>query len=337
MAVEAYALTNGFGLDRLNRIEWPAEELPYGHVRMGIEAMSLNRRDLLLVLGSYAPRLRMPAIPGSDAAGRVLEAGPGVTEFAPGARVVAHMFSDWLAGTPSSDALRGGLGGPLRQGTLRSEIVLPATSLLRIPDHLDFKEAATLPCAALTAWAAVAKFGAARPGRTVLVQGSGGVSIFALQFAKLLGAKVVATSSSTEKLKQLRMLGADDVVNYRAPQWWEAARAHADGGFDLVIDVAGGDSLDKAIRITKPGGMLALIGLLSGNTAAITLPMVVMRQIALQGVTCGSREDFQDMLAAIQAAKLKPVISDVFPFDRVHDALTAMQSGSHFGKIVVTR
>jgi NADPH:quinone reductase-like Zn-dependent oxidoreductase len=333
---KAYALTGGFGLDKLTLVDWPAEALPYGHVRIAIEAVSLNRRDLLLVEGKYAPRLRFPAIPCSDAAGRIAAVGEGATRFKVGDRVVAHMFPDWLAGTPSAQALRASLGGPGRQGTLRTDIVLPEAGVLAIPDHLDTREAATLPCAAITAWSAVAKFGAARPGRTVLIQGTGGVSIFALQFAKLLGATVVATSSSAEKLERLRTLGADTVLNYRDdPQWAEKARALTDDGFDLVIEVVGGDGLDSTIRLTRVGGTIAVIGQLAGNTAQMTLPLVVMRQIALQGVTCGSLEDFRNMLAAMTAAKLKPVISNVVPFSRARDAFSILGSGSHFGKIVV--
>jgi NADPH:quinone reductase-like Zn-dependent oxidoreductase len=336
MTAKAYALSDGFGLDRLTLIDWPDEPLPYGHLRMSIEAVSLNRRDLLLVEGRYAPRLRFPAIPCSDGAGRVAALGPGCHRFKTGDRVVAHMFPDWQAGTPTSEVLRSGLGGPAAQGTLRTEIVLPEDALLAIPGHLDAREAATLPCAGLTAWAAVAKFGGARPGRSVLVQGTGGVSIFALQFAKLLGATVVATSSTPEKLARLSELGADVVLNYRDdPNWTDDARGHTDGGFDLVVEVVGGENLDKVIRILRAGGMMAVIGVLSGNTAQVTLPLVLMRQIALQGVTCGSLEDFRDMLAAISAAKFRPVISHVVPFSRARDAFVAMREAAHFGKIVV--
>jgi NADPH:quinone reductase-like Zn-dependent oxidoreductase len=331
---KAYALEHGFGLDRLILTDWPVQSPPHGHVRIAVEAVSLNRRDLLVVEGLYAPRLRFPAVPCSDAAGRVKELGPGCTRFAAGDRVVALMFPDWLAGTPSSEALRSALGGPVRQGTLCDEMVLPETALLPVPAFLSAREAATLPCAALAAWTAVAKFGAARPGRSVLTQGTGGVSIFALQFAKLLGATVVATSSASDKLERLRALGADAVVDYRAdPHWAEAARRHVGGAFDLVIDVAG--DLDTSIRSVRPGGTVAVVGVLAGNKAEITLPLVVMRQVALQGVTCGSREDFADMLAAITAAELHPVISHAFPFARVHEAFRVMRDGAHFGKIVV--
>ncbi len=333
---KAYALTDSFGLENLELVDWPVESVPYGHVRLAIEAVSLNRRDLLLVEGKYAPRLRFPAVPCSDAAGRIAEVGPGCSRFAVGDRAVAHMFPDWPAGTPRAEALRASLGGPVRQGTLRTDIVLPEASVLPIPGRLDAKEAATLPCAGLTAWAAVAKFGRMRPGQTVLIQGAGGVSIFALQFAKLLGATVVAISSAPERLARLRALGADAVLDYHAdPQWPEKARALSNDGFDLVVEVVGGDGLDTAIRLLRPGGMVALIGQLAGNTARMTLPMVVMRQIALQGVTCGSLEDFRDMLAAIGDAKLNPVISTVIPFARARDAFALMRDGSHVGKIVV--
>jgi NADPH:quinone reductase-like Zn-dependent oxidoreductase len=331
---KAYALANGFGLDALSSVAWPAEAVPAGHVRLAIAAISLNRRDLLLVEGKYAPRLRFPAIPCSDAAGTVTEVGEGCTRWRPGDRVVAHMFPDWLAGTPTAEALRASLGGPVRQGTLRTEIVLPETTLLPIPSGLTLREAATLPCAAITAWSAVTKFARVRPGQSVLVQGTGGVSIFVLQFAKLLGATVVATSSAPEKLVRLTELGADFVVDYaRDENWAETARRHVGGAFDLVVEVVG--DLDTAIRSVRPGGMVAMVGVLAGTKAEVTLPLVVMRQVALQGVTCGSAEDFRDMLAAIGASGLKPAISDVFPFSRVHDAFAAMRDRAHFGKIVV--
>jgi NADPH:quinone reductase-like Zn-dependent oxidoreductase len=330
---KAYALADGFGLDRLRLTDWPAEPLTDGHVRIAIEAVSLNRRDLLLVEGRYAPRLRMPAIPCSDAAGRVIETGPGCTRFAVGDRVVAHMFPDWLSGTPTAEGLRASLGGPVRQGTLRSEIVLPETTLLAVPTYLDAREAATLPCAALTAWSAIARFGAVGPGSSVLVQGTGGVSVFALQFAKQRGATVVATSSHPDKRARLTALGADAVVDYRDPNWGEIAKRHVDGVFDLIVEVAG--EIDTVLRMVRPGGMVALIGVLSGGTARITLPLVVMRQVALQGVTCGTWEDFRDMLAAMTQAELRPVISDAIPFARAHDAFIAMREGRHFGKIVI--
>jgi NADPH:quinone reductase-like Zn-dependent oxidoreductase len=333
---KAYALTDGFGLDKLKLVDWPEEALPHGHVRLAVDAVSLNRRDLLLVEGTYAPRLRFPAIPCSDAAGRIAEVGVGCAGLKLGDRVVAHMFPDWIAGRPTAESLRASFGGPVRQGTLRTDIVLPEAAVLPIPEHLDTREAATLPCAALTAWSALVKFGQARPGRSVLLQGTGGVSIFALQFAKILGAAAVATSSTPEKLARLRELGADAVLDYRHdPEWRDKARALAGEGFDLVLEVSGGASLDGAIRLLRAGGMVALIGVLAGAKAEVTLPLVVMRQIALQGVTVGSLEDFRDMLAAIAAAKLKPLISDVFPFGRAREAFALMREGGHFGKIVI--
>jgi NADPH:quinone reductase-like Zn-dependent oxidoreductase len=244
------------------------------------------------------------------------------------------MFPDWLAGTPTWEALLGSLGGRIRQGTLRTEIVLPETTLLPVPAWMSLQEAATLPCAAITAWSAVVKFGAAGPSHRILIQGTGGVSMFALQFAKLRGATVVATSSTPEKLARLRTLGADFVTDYRGnPNWAETARRHVGGAFDLVVEVVG--DLDTAIRSVRPGGMVAVIGVLAGSKAEITLPLVVMRQVALQGVTCGSADDFRDMLAAIDAARLRPVISHVVPFARAPEAFAAMRDGAHFGKIVV--
>jgi len=331
---QAYALVGGLGLDRLELVDWPVKPTPEGCVRVAVEAVSLNRRDLLLVEGKYAPRLRLPAIPCSDAAGRVEEVGPGCTRFGPGDRVVAHMFPGWLSGSPTSEALRTALGGPLGHGTLRTDLVLPEAALLAVPAFLTASEAATLPCAGLTAWSAVAKFGAVGTGHSVLVQGTGGVSIFALQFAKLRGATVVATSSTRSKLTRLSQMGADAVVDYRSDaNWAETARRLVGGAFDLVIDVVG--DLDTSIRLVRPGGMVAVIGVLAGTTAEIPLPLVVMRQVALQGVTCGSLQDFRDALTTMAAAELHPVISDVFPFARAREAFEAMREGQHFGKIVV--
>jgi NADPH:quinone reductase-like Zn-dependent oxidoreductase len=330
---KAYALRDGFGLDRLTLTDWQAEPLLEGHVRVAIDAVSLNRRDLLLVQGTYAPRLRMPAVPCSDTAGRVVETGPGASRFKVGDRVVAHMFPDWLSGTPTAEALRASLGGPVRQGTLRQEIVLPETTLLAAPPYLDAREAATLPCAALTAWSAIAKFGAVGPGASVLIQGTGGVSVFALQFAKLRGATVVATSSQPEKRERLTALGADHVLDYRDPNWGEIAKRYVGGAFDLIVEVAG--EVDTALRMVRPGGMVGLIGVLGNPTAQVTLPLVVMRQVALQGVTCGTWEDFGDMLAAMTVVQMRPIISNEFPFARAHDALVAMRDGTHFGKIVI--
>lgn len=331
---EAWALVDGFGLDKLQRVSWPREELKPGEARIAVDAVSLNRRDVLLVDGVYAPRLRFPAIPCSDVAGHILEAAPGSSRKV-GERVVAHMFPLWLGGRPTSEKLRSGLGGIGNQGTLRSEMVLPEAILRPIPAHLDAREASTLPCAALTAWSAVAKFGEVGPDSRVLIQGTGGVSLFALQFAKQRGAFVVATSSKADKMAKLTALGADVVLDYTDPAWIEAAKKHTDDGFDLIVEVAGGADLDGTLRLVRPGGMVAVIGVLSGARTQLTLPLVLMRQVTMQGVTCGSLADFDAMLAEIGQHALRPVVSDIFGFGDARAALAAMSGNKFFGKIVV--
>ncbi len=331
---QAYALIDGFGLDKLQCIDWPREPLQPGEARVSIEAVSLNRRDVLLVEGVYAPRLHFPAIPCSDAAGRIVEVAPGSARQI-GERVVAHMFPLWRDGRPTSEKLRSGLGGIANQGTLRTEMVLPEDILRPIPAHLDARSASTLPCAALTAWSAVAKFGQVGPDSRVLVQGTGGVSLFALQFAKLRGAFVVATSSRPEKMDKLRALGADVVLDYTDPGWADAAKRSTEDGFDLIVEVAGGADLDGTLRLVRPGGMVAVIGVLSGARAQLTLPLVLMRQVSMQGVTCGSLVDFDAMLADIEWHRLFPVVSDVFSFADARTALQAMSGNAFFGKIVV--
>ncbi len=322
-----------FGLENLQLVQRDTPEPGHGEVRVRVRAVSLNRRDVLLVQGVYNPRQKLPIVPCSDASGTVDAVGPGCKRLKPGNRVVAHFFTGWIAGEPTTEKLATALGGPGGDGTLRETIVLPEEALLPIPDSLTFEAASTLPCAALTAWSAVRDL---RAGDAVLVQGTGGVSIFALQFAKLAGARVIATTSSADKAERLSALGADAVLNYRDdPDWARHAREAADGRLDLIVDVGGASTLDASLRVIRPGGTIALVGVLGGATAPITLPLAVMRQVRLQGITCGDREAFEAMLRAIHLHGLEPVISHTFPLAEAPLAFQAMDAGSHFGKIVV--
>jgi NADPH:quinone reductase-like Zn-dependent oxidoreductase len=326
-------IASAFGLENLLLVQRDTPEPGHGEVRVRVRAVSLNRRDVLLVQGVYNPRQRLPIVPCSDASGIVEAVGPGCTRLKPGDRVVAHFFTGWIAGEPTTEKLATALGGPGGDGTLRESIVLPEEALLPISDSLTFEAASTIPCAALTAWSAVRDL---RAGDTVLVQGTGGVSTFALQFAKLAGARVIATTSSADKAERLRALGADAVLNYREdPDWARHAREAADGRLDLIVDVGGASTLDASLRIIRPGGTIALVGVLGGATAPITLPLAVMRQVRLQGVTCGDREAFEAMLRAIHLHGLEPVISHTFQLAEAPQAFQAMEAGSHFGKIVV--
>ncbi len=322
-----------FGLDHLALAERATPEPGHGEVRVRVRAVSLNRRDVLLVQGIYNSRQRLPVVPCSDASGTVEAVGPGVSRLGPGDRVVAHFFTGWIAGEPTSEKLATALGGAGGDGTLQETVLLPEDALLPIPEAMSFEAASTLPCAALTAWSAVREV---RPGDTVLVQGTGGVSIFALQIARLAGARVIATTSSEAKAERLRALGAEAVLNYRTdPDWARHAREAAGGRLDLIVDVGGATTLNASLRAIRPGGTIALVGVLGGATATVTLPLAVMRQVRLQGITCGDREAFEAMLRAIDLHGLQPVVSHTFSFDEAPLAFRAMEEGSHFGKIVI--
>jgi NADPH:quinone reductase-like Zn-dependent oxidoreductase len=301
-----------------------------------IEWVSLNRRDLMLVEGVYNPKQTLPVVPCSDGAGVVEALGPGCARMKVGERVAVHFFPGWIAGAPDMAKLATALGGPGGDGTLQQTLVVSEQALLRLPDGLSTEAAATLPCAALTAWAAVVEYGAVKPGSVVLTQGTGGVSLFAVQFAKMLGARVVATTSSEAKAATLSALGADVVIDYRAePDWARRAREAAGGPIDLIVEVGGADTLDASLRLIRPGGTIALIGVLSGARASINLPLAVMRQVRLQGVTCGHRENFEAMLRAIAAHGIDPVVSHRFGLAEAPEAFRCMAGNEHVGKIVI--
>jgi NADPH:quinone reductase-like Zn-dependent oxidoreductase len=336
MTNKAWALRGGFGIDKLALEDRPLREPGFGEARVRIEWVSLNRRDLLLVDGIYNPRQALPIVPCSDGAGIVEAIGAGCGRVKPGDRVVAHFFPGWIAGEPDMAKLTSALGGPGGDGTLQQTIVIAEQALVVLPDALTSEAAATLPCAALTAWSAIVEFGGVRPGSVVVTQGTGGVSLFAVQFAKMLGARVIATTSSEEKAARLRELGADAIVNYRVdPDWARRVREMAGGAIDLIVEVGGADTLDASLRLIRPGGTIALIGVLSGAKASINLPLAVMRQVRLQGVTCGHRENFEAMLRAVAAHGIDPVISHRFGLGEAREAFGCMADNAHVGKIVV--
>jgi NADPH:quinone reductase-like Zn-dependent oxidoreductase len=307
-----------------------------GQALVRVRAASINYRDWLMVRGDYNPRQVLPLVPASDGAGEVLEVGPGVTRVKPGDRVMPIFAQTWVAGAPTRERLRGTLGGPL-DGVLADRIVVSADGLVSTPPHLTDLEAATLPCAAVTAWNALAEQGGIRPGDVVLVQGTGGVSIFALQFATLLGARTIVTSSSDEKLGRARALGAWEVVNYRTtPDWDRAARALTNGvGVDHVIEVGGAETFARSLRAVRPGGTISVIGVLGGKTTEVSLTPILMQNLRLQGVLVGSRETFERMNRAIEQHGLRPVVDRVFPWDAAPDAFTWLSQGRHFGKVAI--
>jgi NADPH:quinone reductase-like Zn-dependent oxidoreductase len=318
----------------LELVERPEPEPGPGQITVRLRAASLNYRDLLTVQGKGGA-YKLPLIPCSDAAGEVMALGAGVTRAAAGDRVCPMFFQSWLDGRPSAHNRRLALGGT-RPGVLQEIMLLDAEGVSRIPPHLSFVDAATLPCAGLTAWRALFDEACVRPGETVLVQGTGGVSIFALQFAKLAGATVIVTSSSDDKLARAKALGADHTINYRAvPDWGRAAADWAGGGVDHVVEVGGRDTFQQSIEAARVGGTILVIGVLTGFSQEIAMPSIFGKNLRIIGLSVGSRRMFENMASAIERNRLEPIVDRTFDFHAVPEALTLMQQGSHFGKIAI--
>lgn len=332
----AYELQE-FGIDGLRRTEQPDPVPGLGEVVVKLHASSLNFRDLMVVEGTYNPRMKLPAIPFSDGAGEVVSVGGGVTKWQAGDRVMPIFAQLWMDGDPNAEIRRSSLGaGRPWDGTLREYAVFNENGLVAIPTFLDYGQAATLPCAALTAWHALIKSGGIKPGDTVVTLGTGGVSIFALQFARMAGARVIATSSSDQKLARLKELGADETINYRESEDWDKAvlELTSGRGADHVVEVGGADTLPRSINATRFGGHIAMIGALTG-AASFNPTSVFMKAVRVQGIYVGNRRMFEEMVQAIEVNGSKPVIDTVFGFDDVAAALNHLKQGSHFGKIVI--
>lgn len=333
----AWEIRDGFGLDRLTLVERPLPSPGPRQVRVRPSAFSLNYRDWMVATGAYNPRQRLPLVPLSDGVGVVDAVGDGVTRARVGDRVAAIFAQRWLAGPPDKAELASALGAPL-DGMAAEAVVLDEDGVVHVPAHLCDEEAATLPCAAVTAWCALFEHGGLAPGRTVLVQGSGGVSVFALQLARLAGARVIATSSSADKRERLEALGAWRTLDYRAdPEWGKSARALTGAGVDLVVEVGGAGTIEQSLSAVRPGGTIAVIGALEGGAGPVTLTRVLMSQVRLQGVFVGPRDAFERMNRAIEAAALRPVVDRVFAFEELPAALEALKRGGHVGKIVLKR
>lgn len=332
--MKAVEIREAWGLDHLVLTERPDPRPDPGQVLVRVRAVSLNYRDLLTVEGKYNPKQRLPLIPCSDGAGEVEAVGEGVSRVRAGDRVCGIFAQRWIAGAPDRERLRSTLGGPL-DGMLAERVVLSEEGVVRVPEHLTDEEASTLPCAAVTAWNALATEGGVKAGDTVLVQGTGGVSVFALQLAKLLGARVIATSSSDEKLARARELGADEGINYREVADWGARARELTGGagVDCVVEVGGAGTLQQSLRAVRMGGRICLIGNLAGTTAELPLTAIFMQRVRVQGILVGDRESFEAMNRAIAQHRLRPVIDRVFPFEDARAAFERMAAGGHFGKL----
>jgi NADPH:quinone reductase-like Zn-dependent oxidoreductase len=325
-----------FGIDNLHLVEQDVPRPAEDEVLVRFRDASLNYRDVMVVSGTYNPRMKLPAVPFSDGAGEIVEVGPKVTDWKIGDRVSPNVVQDWIDDGPSAETARTAIGAGRYEGVLREYGVFPARSIVKVPDHLSFEEAATLPCAAVTAWNALVVSGKVKQGDTVLTLGTGGVSVFAVQFAKLFGARVIATSSSNEKLKRIRELGADETINYREVEDWDKAVLELTGGIgvDHVVEVGGTGTLPRSVKAVRTGGHIALIGALDTTGEFNPIP-VFMKAIRVQGIFIGSRRMFEDMNAKVTESHLRPVIDKRFGFEQASEALRYMKSGSHFGKIVV--
>ncbi len=323
-----------FGIDQLALVDAAKPAPGFGEVLVRMTAASLNYRDLMVVEGKYNPKLKRPMVPLSDGAGVVEEAGAGVTRFKRGDRVTACFMQKWIDGPLTREKSASALGGAL-DGVLREYAVFSQDGLLHSPASLSDEQAAALPCAAVTAWHALFEEEPPLPGQTVLLQGTGGVSIFALQFAKAAGLKTIITSSSNEKLQRAQSLGASEVINYQfQPKWEEQARALAGGeGVDHVVEVGGSDTLPKSLRAVRMGGAISVIGVLSGAEPVVPPTSILMNAVRLQGIYVGSRAMFEHMNRAIEFHRIQPVIDRVFPWTDLKEALRTMQSRQHFGKI----
>lgn len=336
--MRVFQVEDGWSMENVRISTRPEPQPGPGEVRIRMKASALNYRDLIVPERGYGPRMKaLPLIMLSDGVGIVESVGEGVEHIKVGDRVCPLFFQSWPGGgDPNKQRLSMTLGCEL-DGTMTEFMVLPEGGVAIAPTHLDDLEAASLPTAAVTAWRALVTEGRTRPGDKVLVQGTGGVSLFALQFAKMLGAFVIVTSSSDDKLSKVRAMGADETINYRTiSEWGKRAREIAGGdGVDHVVEVGGQGTLPQSLRAIRTGGTISLIGVLAGGNMAIPLGPVVTRHVRMQGITVGSGDDFADMARAITQHRLHPVMDRVFAFDAMRPALEHLSTGKHFGKIII--
>jgi NADPH:quinone reductase-like Zn-dependent oxidoreductase len=324
----------GPGVEAIRFGERRNKEVPPGHVRLRLKAASLNYRDLLIAKGLVP--VSYPCIPLSDAVGEVVETGEGVTRAKVGDRVCPTYYPDWISGTTASEKFardRGWHG----DGVAAEYLVLSEQELLHVPAHLSDAEASTLPCAGVTAWSAVTRHVTLRPGSTVLIQGTGGVSLFALQFALAAGAETFLISSSDEKLERAKALGAHHSLNYRATPEWGAAIVEQSGGrgMDLVVDVVGSATLEQSVVALANGGHISQVGILGGFAASVSLYPIMTKEGHIDGIMSGSRESAESMMCAIAHHQLRPVVEDSYGLAELTEALVRLEGQHHFGKVAI--
>jgi NADPH:quinone reductase-like Zn-dependent oxidoreductase len=326
---------HAFGFEGLQFVDHPPPEPGPGQVLVRMRAFSLNYRDLMVIRGEYNPRLKMPLTVLSDGCGEVVACGAGVSRVKEGDRVAASFMQGWIDGNIDDAKARTALGAAI-QGVAAEYCLFPEHGVVRAPEYMSDTEVATLPCTGVTAWNALFETGSLRPGDTVLTLGTGGVSMFALQFARMGGARVIVTSGSEEKMALARELGAHEVVNYTtSPEWEKVVREHTGGvGVEHVIEVGGAGTLPRSLKAVRTGGTISLIGALAEGADVNPIP-ILMRHLRVNGIFVGSRAMFENMLRAITVRQLRPVIDRVFGFDELHEALRYMASAKHVGKICV--
>ncbi len=334
--MKRYVIDGGFGLDHLKAEQAEVPKPGPGQVLMKVAAVSLNYRDLMMVQGAYNPKQPLPLVPCSDGAGEVLEVGRGVTRVKPGDRVCTTFFDNWVDGEPTLEAVRATRGGPI-DGTLAEYILVNEPGLVHAPEHLTFEEASTLTCAGVTAWTALHTAGNLKPGEVVLTLGTGGVSTFALQLAKVSGARVIVTSSSDEKLERAKAMGADGLINYKStPKWGKEAKELSGGrGVDLVMELGGAGTLNESIKALTVGGRISLIGVLSGAVTDLNVVHIFRAVGRVQGIFVGHRASFEALNRALAAHEIKPLIDRTFDFDQAAEAFSHLKSQRHQGKVVI--
>ena len=340
--MKSYQITGPDGLDALIQADVAEPDVGPFDVLIEMKAWSLNYRDLAMPHGGYVGNTKVkadpPLVPLSDGAGEVVAVGDAVTRVKVGDRVAGIFFQRWLGGELTNEQIGSALGGAI-DGVLAERVAFNEQGLVKIPDGYSFEQAATLPCAAVTAWQALT-LGSLKAGQTVLTLGTGGVSVFALQFAKAFGARVIITSSSDEKLERAKQLGADETINYKKhPEWQEQVLALTDGlGVDNVIEVGGAGTLERSFASARVSGRVSLIGVLTGQPENNPSPMsALFKRLTLQGIYVGSRDMFEAMNNAIQQNQVEPIIDRAFGFDEARAAYEYLQSGAHFGKITIRR
>jgi NADPH:quinone reductase-like Zn-dependent oxidoreductase len=335
--MRAYQILPGDGIDGLRCVDFPDRELGNGEVRVRVHAVSLNFRDLMVAGGTYLVSVDDPIVPCSDGAGEILDVGPGVTRFQVGDRVTASFFPYWHDGPASPEKIRHALGGDI-DGMLAEEVILDEDALVKLPAGMSFVDAATMPCAGVTAWNAIFESSnRIRPGDTVLLLGTGGVSILGLQLARAAGLQTIITSSSDAKLERARELGAHHTINYRSfPEWQEEVlRATRGVGAHVVLEVGGKGTVNRSVASSAMGGSVAIIGGVSGFGGEVNPATLLASAKRMVGVYVGSRTMLEQVMRFADTCAIQPVVDRVFTFDQAKEAYRYMESGSHFGKVVI--